>query len=489
MMPDAIDKIGRDWIGGCVDLKTGPSNCPTRQDRFKGNYLTLWNCQPNKWHQPHLFVSSKAAVVAHGSFADANGISLAVWSFEAKLLQRARMTIDVVFQTAETSTVRGQKDFCVWEAEELQQPIGKSFDTVPPEYRRSSLNRVWNECPPYKYHFKLQTFAKKPSSAILQPSFRIMTIDYIVFKNSPLGGRMSVSQIACTAWQPLEMARKQQNLQNFLDFFFWSRQSQVGTSWWNTGTDCKKGGTATWHDSFQIGPHSFMPHTILLLAESTLKLCIVFCHFVSSIQVSSDLVSKVDPKVVGRCITRLMPSLKCKQEKSQRWLFSPAYQSTRRSCDASPRRLHGLPKTTATKVYWCSLKCRSTPMLQTRERERERERKKKVRVSIYVQVLMPQQPNCNNTKDLHTIQESLYYVRPKQCTLKGESHKTCVHKSHILRTHLQWRVAFSVLLVAWCPKSFRSLKNTWPRKVAAMQTYTPSRPSCHGSDWAKLRKQ
>ena len=36
----------------------------------------------------------------------------------------------------------------------------------------------------------------KCTSAILQPSFRIVTR---VFRNSPFGGRMSVSQIVCTA--------------------------------------------------------------------------------------------------------------------------------------------------------------------------------------------------------------------------------------------------------------------------------------------------
>ena len=124
-------------------------------------------------------------------------------------------------------------------------------------YLRSSPNTVCKECPPTNItsnYKRLQRNHQVHSSAILQPSFRIMTIDYIVFKNSPLGGRLSVSQIVCTAWEPLEMARKRENLQNFLDFFFgldkaihW-RTSRWNFNWLDTSD-------AT-HDSFQIGPHS-----------------------------------------------------------------------------------------------------------------------------------------------------------------------------------------------------------------------------------------
>ena len=110
-------------------------NLPTRQDRFKGNYLTLWNCQPNKWHQPHLFVSCKAASISHASLMRQWDQSCRFRAFQGQVAATGEDGWQYLWEAKSSGNLQGNR-------------------VIPPEDLKSYYNRVCNECPPCKHHYK-----------------------------------------------------------------------------------------------------------------------------------------------------------------------------------------------------------------------------------------------------------------------------------------------------------------------------------------------
>ena len=122
-------------------MRTGKNERWSESRTIQPGRVVYWNCQPNKWHQPHLLCPQKAARtgVSHLLLTAEQKFDQFCSSFEDKLLQRVRMDDNGCCASETTCglrsfrTVGGDKVPATW----------KSFDTVT---RAKKLH--WHVWPP-----------------------------------------------------------------------------------------------------------------------------------------------------------------------------------------------------------------------------------------------------------------------------------------------------------------------------------------------------
>ena len=147
---------------------------------------------------------------------------------------------------------------------------------------------------------------------------------------------MNVTQIVSTTHNTLKLnsQKKLEHLKNFWEFLslvstqpFIAKPSGYITV--KHRYALQKCGTATWHDSFQIGPHSFSclahPRTSLLYFTYSCEIDVESWHCL--LRLSGHFLPELDGIAACQCTSP--PTCRTSLPRS-----SPPYETTRRSCDA-----------------------------------------------------------------------------------------------------------------------------------------------------------